>query len=156
MKRIPTLNTYEDLLQKSEYELVKYEKSALVYDMANCFLSLNALPEWIYKSDNASETLKKLAESKIKIMKDENYSKNIEKLKEYDIDYSLRFIRTFSNHSKHLDKKQNLVKISMSASLPATFPIKFTNITIGDDENDSIDSIKLLKSIVNFWKKNIY
>jgi len=155
ISKIPTLDSYRDLLEKSEYELKKYEESAVVYDMANCILSLNALPEWIVKSDSASEKLKGVAKEKITIMKDEKYSKDIEKLKIYEIDYLLRFVRTFSNHSKHLDKKQNLVRIRMSASFPLSFPIKFTNITIGNDENDFIDSIEVLKVVISFWKEHI-
>ncbi len=150
---IPTLNTYQDWLKKSEKEFIDYTKSYSVYDMANCLLSLNALPEWIVKSENVPDELRNIANNKLRIMK--TYQINIEKLKEFDIDNCLRLTRTFSNHTKHNDVKDSFIKISMSSKLPATFPIKFEFLTIGNDENQFIEAKELLRTIIEFWKKYI-
>lgn len=149
--KIPTLSSYSDWLEKAEHDLSMFEKKYNVYDMANCFLSLNALPEWIKKTDNASENIRQLAEDKICIMK--HHQLDIERLKKNDINNQLRFVRLFCNHAKHKKDKGEFIEISMGARLPATFPIKFEYLSIG--ENCSIKAVDLLKNVIIFWKKNI-
>lgn len=149
--KIPTLDSYSDWLEKAEHDLSVFEKTYNVYDMANCFLSLNALPEWVQKADNASEILRQLAEDKIYIMK--YHQLDIERLKDNDINNQLRFIRLFCNHAKHKKKKGDFIKITMSARLPTILPIKFEYLSIS--ENCSIKAVDLLKNVINFWKKNI-
>jgi hypothetical protein len=66
--RIKTLNTYNDWLDKAKYEHSKYKESWSIYDLTNCLLTLNALPEWIKNCKSAPENLKSLASEKITIM----------------------------------------------------------------------------------------
>ncbi len=153
IEKIPTLNSYEDWIEKAERELLLFEKVGSVYDMANCLLTLNALPEWIEKSEKAPEMLSLLAKEKISIMK--HLKLNVDKLKENDIDQALRLVRLFCNHAKHGDKKTNLVKIEMSASLPAKFPIRFDYLSVWDEEKHSIKANELLRNIIEFWRKHI-
>lgn len=149
-KRIPTLNIYSDWLEKAKYELSCFEKSCGVYDMANCFLTLNAIPEWIVKSDKAPNTLRELANSKISIMKGINFELNENNL--CDLDHQLRLIRLFCNHSKHGDPKTKLEHISMGASFPPTFPVRFEFLSVG---SNSIKALDILQSVINFWSNEL-
>jgi hypothetical protein len=147
---IPTLSVYSDWLEKAKYELLRFEKSCGVYDMANCFLTLNAIPEWIDKSDDAPSKLKELAISKIAIMKGKNFDLDENRLGE--LDHQLRLIRLFCNHSKHGDPKEKLEHMSMSAFFPLTFPVKFEFLSVG---HKSVKVFDLLQSVINFWSSEM-
>jgi len=151
--KIPTLNSYNDWLEKAEHDLSVFKKTYSVYDMANCFLSLNSLPDWIKEDINASKNLKELVTKKQEIMGVMKNDLDLEKLKNNDIDQSLNLIRMFCNHAKHGVKKGEFVKISMGVKLPAALPTKFEYLSIG--ENYSIKAVDLLENVISFWKKNI-
>jgi hypothetical protein len=158
--KIPTLSSYNDWLEKAEHDLSMFEKTHNVYDMANCFLSLNSLREWISKDDTAPENLKKLSLKIQEAISKMKGNLNLEKLKNNDIDQSINLIRMFCNHAKHScnhakhrQKKDNFVEIEMGAKLPTTFPTKFEYLRI--NESCSIKSVDLLKNVIKFWKKNI-
>ena len=119
------------------------EKTHNVYDMANCFLSLNILREWIRKDDEAPENLKVLDEKIYKAIGKMGNNLDFEKLKNNDVVQSIHLIRMFCNHAKHKDEQGEFVEISMGAKLPATFPIKFEYLSIG--ENFSIKATDVLK-----------
>lgn len=144
--RIPTLNTYSDWLEKAKYELLQFEESCGVYDMANCFLTLNAIPEWVSKSDNVPNELKKLADSKISIMKGEAFDLDASRLDE--LDHQLRLVRLFCNHSKHGDPKEKFGHISMTSPFPLTFPVKFEFLTVG---SETVKVYCILQNVINFW-----
>jgi hypothetical protein len=149
---IPTLESYEDWLKKAKKEFEDYKRTYSVYDLANCLLSLNALPEWIREDHHAPSELKTLSQEKIKIMK--HHQLNIEKLKEFEIDNCLRLTRLFCNHAKHSKAKDSFVKISTAISLPANYPLTFKELVVGNN-NDTIEADKLLKKIIDFWDENI-
>lgn len=69
-ERLPTLNNYYDWFEKAKHDLQIYQKTLHVYDLANCFLTLNALPEWMKESNNIDNDLKDTAKKKIDIMKE--------------------------------------------------------------------------------------
>lgn len=148
--RIPTLNTYSDWLKKAKDELMRFEESCGVYDMANCFLTLNAIPEWIEKSDESPIALRDIAKSKIAIMKGQGFELDETKLSE--LDHQLRLIRLFCNHSKHGDPKEKLRHISMSSTLPFTFPVKFEFLSVGSKKVKAAD---ILSNVIKFWSVEI-
>ena len=148
---IATLSVHTDWLKKAEYELFQYKESCGVFDMANCFLTLNALPEWIAASDDASDELKNLAKSKIRIMKGVNFELNTDKLGE--LDHQLRLVRMFCNHAKHAKPKEPLSYISMSASFPISFPAKYESLSVGIQNVNAFD---ILQNIKTFWSNEIH
>ena len=142
------MSVYSDWLEKAKLELSRFENSISVYDMANCFLTLNALPEWIAKSDNAKQELKELAARKIEVMKGINFELDENKLNE--LDHQLRLIRLFCNHSKHGDKKKQFKHISMGPEEPfkMNFPIKFDHLFVG---SELVKISVVLENVINFW-----
>jgi hypothetical protein len=152
-KKIPTLKTYFDWLEKAKYELLKFEQSCNAYDMANCFLTLNAIPDWIEKSDDSPKELKELkelAEEKIVIMKGINFALDENKLGE--LNHQLRLIRLFCNHSKHGDPKEKLKNISMSSPYSLVFPVEFKYLSVG---SKFIEAHGILKNVIEFWDSKI-
>lgn len=147
--RIPTLTDYKDFLRKAIYDYDRYSHTHGVYDLADCLLTLNSLPEWIKESDEAPDDLKSVADEKILIMKDKMPGFVFDEYKLDEIDQQLRFIRIFCNHAKHGEPKEKLPQISMGTPLPATFPITFDYIDVGDTSYLAID---LIKNVVDFWK----
>lgn len=152
--KIPTLSSYRDWLEKAEHDLSMFEETYSVYNMANCFLSLNSLLDWIKIDDEAPKDLKELVKEKQKVMGKKKNILDFEELKNGDIDQSLNLVRMFCNHAKHGGKKGEFVEISMGARLPATLPTKFEYLSIG--ENCSIKAVDLLKNVIFFWKNIIY
>jgi len=148
--RIPTLNVYSDWLEKAKYELARFEESCGVYDMANCFLTLNSIPEWIEKSDEAPKRLKELAKSKIAVMKGRGFDFDEGKL--IEIDHQLRLVRLFCNHSKYGDSKEKFAHISMGVPFPLTFPVKFEFLSVG---SESVKALEVLQSVINFWSSQL-
>ena len=148
---IPVLNDYNDWLDKAKYNFEKYQNSYGVYDLADCLLTLNALPEWIAKSDSAPENLKNIAKEKLAYMSASN-GFIFDETQFDDINQKLRFIRIFCNFSKHSAPKNKFPKIEMSSTLPASFPIKFENISIGDR---FINASAIIKDVITFWDNYI-
>ncbi|WP_299775535.1 hypothetical protein [uncultured Pseudoteredinibacter sp.] len=148
--RIRTLNVYSDWLEKAKYELSRFEQSSGVYDMANCFLTLNALPEWIEKSDEAPGKLKNVATQKILIMKGQNFDLDENKLDQ--IDHQLRLVRLFCNHAKHGSSKDKLEHISMSAPFPLSFPVEFEFLKVG---SEFVRVVSVLDGVLNFWASEL-
>jgi hypothetical protein len=135
-------------MHKSILDHERYDQSGDVYDLANCFLSLNALPDWILRDETAPQALRDLAFEKRRIMSREVDSPlDVEKMD--DIDEKLKLVRLFCNHAKHADPKKLLPVINMSVKLPATFPIRFEDITVGGRE---FNASKLVAAVIEFWK----
>ena len=148
LKNIPTLTNYKDWYEKALYGFKRYNETCAIYDLTDCLLTLNALPEWIIGSNLANESLKELAKEKISIMK----SLTFDELKLSEIDQQLRFIRIFCNHSKHAVAKEKFPKIEMAALLPAMFPIGFEYIKIGDL---MFPAKLIIKNVLDFWGAKI-
>jgi hypothetical protein len=150
---LPEINSYLELVKKLDYDLERYSRTNHIYELLDCFMTLNSLPEWIKGSPEASQPLKGIAEAKLKIMKGQDFTLDVDKL-DTDIDHQLRFIRLICNHSKHkTDSSQIPIIKSMGGSaFPATLPVKFDIVAIGDKEVDAED---LINRVANFWKTEI-
>ena len=152
---LPQIINYLDLFKKLEYDIDRYSKSNHIYELLDCLLTLNAIPEWIINSEDATEELKKLAEAKLKIMKGlDGFSFEEDKLAT-DIDQKLRFVRLTCNHSKHKTNSKHIpvIKSVFGATFPFTFPAKFCNIiAIGTKE---IDAEQLVNDVADFWKNQV-
>jgi hypothetical protein len=151
IKRIQTLEGYKDFFRKALHDFERYSQTRGVYELADCLLTLNSLPEWIRESKEADSELKMIAAEKIIIMQaSEGFQFDEYKLNE--IDHQLRFIRLFCNHTKHAARKEKLPKISMGARLPATFPITFDYIEVGETSYIALD---LIRDVIEFWRRLI-
>ena len=152
---LPKLNNYKDLITKLDYDMKKLQETNHIYDLLNCLLTLNSLPEWIIKSDTASESLKKIAEEKVKIMKGINGFILDQNSLFDNIDHQLRFIRLICNHTKH---KTNSKQIPIIESIPGTgfpmlLPARFCLIVaIG---NLRVDGEFLAYQVSEFWKEKV-
>lgn len=149
---LPQLDDYLQLWNKLEYDIKKYKETNHIYELLNCIMTLNSLPEWIEKSYNSSLILKETAINKIQIMKGRGGFLFDESKLDLDIDQQLRFIRLICNHSKHKTDSEliPIVKSKWGATLPMKLPAKFSNIiAIGEKEIDAED---LINSIAKFWK----
>lgn len=150
---IPEISNYNDLLKKFEYDLERYSKNNHSYELIDCIMSLNALPEWIKNSENASSNLKQIAIEKDEIMKS---SRSFNKeLIQTNLDEQLKFIRLFCNHSKHKTDSEVIPRIvsEYGGTLPAVLPIKLYNyIALGEN---MYDAEYLIRNIYNFWKEQI-
>ena len=152
---IPEISNYIDLLKKLEFDLKRYKKNNHSYELIDCIMTLNALPEWIIKTENAPTELKALAENKISIMKGRNGFEFDESHFVSDIDHQLRFIRLFCNHTKHKTESGEIPKIvtRYGATFPMSLPAKLYNIiALGETE---FDAEFLINNIYDFWKKAI-
>lgn len=152
---IPKLNDFNDLITKLDYEMKLLNESNHIYDLLNCLLTLNSLPEWIINSKTASEELKQIATEKIKIMKGHNDFSFDEKLLFNDINHQLRFIRILCNHTKHKkdSKEIPIIESIPGTTLPMLFPARFCIIiSIGMLR---IDGGFLAFQVAEFWKKQI-
>lgn len=153
ISKIATLDKYEDWLEKSKHEFSVYKKSYSVYDLANCLLTLNALPEWIEKSEGSPESLRNIASLKISIMKGDEGRFVFDETKLDLLDQQLRMIRLFCNHAKHGIKKTGFIKISTSTTtFPIGFPMKFEMLEVG---NTHIKASDVIENIISFWEQEI-
>lgn len=153
---LPEINNYFDLIKKLDYDLKRYQRNNHIYELLDCIMTLNALPEWIIESLEASDSLKKLAFEKIQIMKGLNGFIFDEDKLNSDLDHKLRFIRLICNHSKHkTDSKQiRIIKSAWGATLSMTLPAKLDFIIeIGNQE---IDAEELINDVANFWKTEVF
>ena len=151
-RHIPQLLNYTDWLEKAKFEMQRYKETRSVFDLANVFLTLNALPEWISKSDSASSCLRTLADNNISIMQGARDTFRIDEGKLHELNHQLRLIRLFCNHSKHGDPKEKLPQITMSTHLPATFPIKLDKIQVG---SITVPVLPILESVIKYWEMAI-
>lgn len=151
---IPEISDFNDLLKKLEFDLKRYQKNNHSYELIDCIMTLNSLPEWIIKTENISKELKELTELKISIMKGKGFEFDESKI-ESDINHQLRFIRLFCNHTKHKTESGQIPKIitRYGATLPMLLPAKLYNmIALGKTE---FDAEFLINNIYDFWKKEI-
>jgi len=153
MNKIPSLTDYQDWFEKAKHDYKILNKSNEIFDLVDCLLSLNALPEWVSKSDHATERLKNLANEKIMVMKGIKFKLDTSKIGR-DIDHQLRFIRIFCNHSKHGDGNNTPIIVKEPGNtLPATLPVEFiTIIKIGDLR---FNAKHIIYNVIDFWNKNI-
>ena len=152
---IPEISDFKDLMKKFEFDLKRYQKNNHSYELIDCIMTLNALPEWIINTEGVSVELKELTEIKISIMKGQNGFEFDESLIESDINHQLRFIRLFCNHTKHKTESGIIPKIvsKYGATFPITFPAKFYNLlALGKKE---FDAELLIYNIYEFWKKEV-
>jgi hypothetical protein len=150
VERVHELSTYRDWLAKAEHELRRYQETHDVYDLANTFLTLNALPEWIAKTAGVSQRLRSTADAKLRIMKGEGFKLDESRLDE--LDHQLRLVRLFCNHAKHSDSKAEFDRISMCTRFPATFPIRFDHLQVG---SQTVEAVPIVKAVVHFWSREI-
>jgi hypothetical protein len=151
---IPEISDFNDLLKKLEYDLKRYQKNNHSYELIDCIMTLNSLPEWIIKTESISKELQELTKRKISIMKGKDFEFDESKI-ESDINHQLRFIRLFCNHTKHKTESGQIPKIisRYGATLPMLLPAKLYNmIALGKTE---FDAEFLINNIYNFWKKEI-
>jgi hypothetical protein len=153
---IPKLDNYNDLIIKLDYEIKRLNESSHIYDLLNCLLTLNSLPEWIINSKSDNEKIKQIASEKLKIMKGNNgLFKFDEKLLFNDINHQLRFIRIICNHTKHkTDSKEiPIIQSIPGTTLPMLLPARFCIIiSIGMLR---IDGAFLIFQVAEFWKKQL-
>lgn len=151
---IPEISDFNDLLKKLEFDLKRYQKNNHSYELIDCIMTLNSLPEWIIKTETISKELQELTKRKISIMKGKDFEFDESKI-ESDINHQLRFIRLFCNHTKHKTESGQIPKIisRYGATLPMLLPAKLYNmIALGKTE---FDAEFLINNIYNFWKKEI-
>jgi len=152
---LPQITDYKGLLEKLKYDLNRYKKSNNIYELLDCLMTLNAIPEWITNSKDAEPDLTQLAGEKLSVMKGKSGFVLDESKLSTDIDHQLRFIRLICNHSKHKTDSELIPKVQSKYGgiLPASFPIKLYNIiAVGENE---YDAEHLLNSVANFWKNAI-
>ena len=152
---LPKLNDYNDLILKLDFNINRLRESNHIYDLLDCMLTLNSLPEWIIASDTANESLKKVADEKVKIMKglngfvfDENELFN-------NIDHQLRFVRLLCNHTKHKSNSKLIPRIESipGTTLPLALPARFCIIVaVG---NLRVDGEFIAFQVSEFWKNEI-
>ncbi len=87
---LPEINNYINLVEKLDYDLKRYAQNNHIYELMDCFLTINAVPEWILKSLEASDSLKNIANEKIQIMKGNDFVFDETKLT--DINHKLRLV----------------------------------------------------------------
>ena len=152
---LPKLNDYNDLILKLDHNMKRLRESNHIYDLLDCMLTLNSLPEWIIASKTASESLKKVAEEKIEIMKGLN-GFVFEENKLFDnIDQQLRFVRLLCNHTKHKtdSKLIPIIESITGTTLPMMLPARFCIIVaVG---NLKVDGEFIAFQVLEFWKKEI-
>lgn len=152
---LPKLNDYKDLMIKLDHDMKRLQETNHIYELLDCLLTLNALPEWIVESETANESLKLIAKNKVKIMKGFDGFVFNENILSGEINQMLRFIRLICNHAKH---KTNSKEIPIIQSIPGTaFPILLPArfciiIAIG---NLRVDGEFLVYQVSEFWKKQI-
>lgn len=151
---LPELNTYNDLLLKLDYDRERLANTNHIYELLDCLLTLNALPEWIANSQTGNSQLMQIVEEKIKVMKGHSFNFD-ENLIHSDIDQQLRLIRLVCNHAKHKTDSVLIptIKREYDASFPMVFPIKFGFIiAVGKQK---VDAEFVVSQVANFWKKAI-
>lgn len=146
---IATLCNYGDWLAKAEYDLSEFHDTSSVYALANCLLSLNALPEWIVNDQTARPKLKAIARTKLRIMTNDDPSFTFDPNKLGQVDHQLRFIRMFCNHAKHSKPKKIVDRIRMCAPYPVKYPKRFDHLSLA---GAIISGEDLARGVILFWR----
>ena len=60
---LPELDNFNDLLSKLEY-IKRLTKTSHIYELLDCLLTLNAIPEWIINSSTDDTELREIANQK--------------------------------------------------------------------------------------------
>ncbi|NMH26477.1 hypothetical protein [Flavobacterium silvaticum] len=151
---LPELDNFHDLLKKLDYDIERLSKTSHIYELLDCFLTLNALPEWIVNSSIEDTALTDIARQKINVMKGIKFNFD-ENLLHEDFDQKLRLIRLVCNHAKHKTDSVHIPKIGreIDCSFPMMFPAKFGFvISIGKQK---VDAEYLIFEVTKFWKSCI-
>ncbi|WP_125916826.1 hypothetical protein [Hymenobacter coccineus] len=140
-------------MRKLEHDLQQYNANQTVFQLLDCLLTLNSIPEWIANDPSAPASLSLIAKEKIVIMKGQKPGFLFdESLLDSDIDQILRLIRLVSNHSKHKTDSPHIPTIE-NAGFPYTFPVKLGQfLRVGNAEIDAED---ILDHAANFWRNQI-
>lgn len=142
------LDDYQDWLNKAEFNLETFRKSASLYDFVDCCLTLNAMPEWIIATAPAA-----IADSSTAVLERIRDSNNIldESKIASDIEQKLIFIRRYCNRSKHALVNIRIAKVAQAdgTKIPATLPFSLRRVTIGQTE---LDADIFLQDVINYWK----
>ena len=151
---LPELDNFHDLLKKLDYDIERLNKTSHIYELLDCLLTLNAIPEWIVNSSTENETLKEIANQKLKIMKGHEFSFD-ENLLHEDFDQKLRLIRLVCNHAKHKTDSIHIPKIKreMDCGFPMMLPAKFGFVI--SISKQSVDAEYLVFELAKFWKSKI-
>ena len=148
---LPVLDNFHDLLKKLDYDIERLAKTNNIYELLDCFLTLNAIPEWIVNSSTENKPLKEIASQKLKIMKGHQFDFD-ENLLFQDLDQKLRLIRLVCNHAKHKTDSIHIPKINreLGCGIPMMIPAKFGFvISIGKQR---VDAEYLVFEVARFWK----
>lgn len=144
-KKIPQLHGASDMLEKARFDMERFKADAGVYSLTDCLLTLNAIPEWMGKDHPI-----------VRIMTCEDndpvYGEFLE-----SIEQQLRFIRCFSNHTKHNSEKKPIARIDMYAELEASFPITFDQIGVRYQcgKKGSVSALLILENTIKFFEAKI-
>ncbi len=119
--------------------------------MLDCFLDLNAIPDWIENDDTYGKEIKRITNEKIIIMRGFNFFIDENKL-DYDIDHQLRLIRLVSNHAKHRKKTDiiPIIKYYDGAALPMPLDAPLFHVGFGAN---GVNAVSLVIRVSDFWKK---
>jgi len=150
---IPHLENYKDLFEKILYDYELFIKNRNPkYDLMNCFMGLNSIPEWLMNDPNVTSDIKHIGKQKNEVMKDRTKIPFDVNQIRTSLDHQLKFIRLYCNHTKH--KTDWIPEIQMyEGGFPYTFPIKFyAFIAIG---KDNYDVEHLVLNVINFWKTTL-
>ena len=151
---LPELNNFIDLFNKLQYDIKRLSTTSHIYELLDCLLTINALPEWIVNSSNVDIKIKLIADEKLEIMKGRNFIFD-ENLLFESIDQKLRLIRLVCNHAKHKTDSIQIPKISRQydASFPMMLPAKLGFvISIGSQR---IDAEYIVYEVNKYWKSII-
>lgn len=150
---IAELQNYLDLMKKLDHDLQQYSANQTVFELLDCLLTLNSIPEWIANDPSAPAGLRLIADEKIVIMKGQKPGFSFdESLLHSDTDQMMRLIRLVSNHSKHKTDSPH-IPVIRNAGLPYTLPFKVgQHLLIG---NLKIDAENILQKVTDFWETQI-
>ncbi|MGC4041971.1 MAG: hypothetical protein QM710_14600 [Flavobacterium sp.] len=151
---LPELDNFHDLINKLEYDIERLSKTSHIYELLDCLLTLNAIPEWIVNSSIENTNLIKIAKQKIEVMKGHDFNFD-ENLLHENIDQKLRLIRLVCNHAKHKTNSTHIPKIrrELDCGFPMMLPAKFGFvISIGKQR---VDAEFLVFELTRFWKSQI-
>lgn len=149
---LPEINNYLDLIKKLDYDIERFDKTNHIYELLDCFLTLNAIPEWIKKDIGTPKHLMDEAEKMQSLIKGGEFIFNENELDK--IEHKLKLVSLISNHAKHNNNSKKstipIIKTISGNSFPASLPVKFSHaIVVGENE---IDAEYIIKEASNFWK----
>ena len=102
------LENFRDLILKAKHDLAKYDETCGSYELFNCLMTINAIPEWVNKRNDSilTDHLKLKGKRLETLMKDhKSVPDEIAKIDFNDlwkdIDLQLEIIRWLTNYAKH-------------------------------------------------------